>query len=139
MSEWETLWSFATDRFEVVAMITPEREDPAGWFDDAETVEDIRSGRVSWFGVRISVLLDGCEVGSDFLGGCSYEDPPDFFKEHRDADPMHRNCSLMQEARGANVVICSYFPDMVREAISAARSRLGGLPYIRKTGHEIHN
>jgi hypothetical protein len=44
---------------------------------------------------------------------------------------MNRNCSLMRQARGQIVVICHYFPDMVRIVCAEARATLrrhGSIP-----------
>jgi hypothetical protein len=121
---WETEWNFKLGRFEVLGQVAPEEMNPADDFDNPADVEAIQSGEIDWFQVRVVVTKDGHEIGSDYLGGCAYKSVQDFFKEHRDRDPMNRNCSIMRKARGDNVVICHYFPDMVHQAIQDARKTL---------------
>ena len=67
----------------------------------------------------------------DGLGGCAYKTVREFYTSHRDADPMNQDCSAMRAARGSNVAICHYFPDMVSEAIADARRNLADVPRIR--------
>lgn len=133
----DVIWEFHTARFAVKLHILPEHDDPAGHFAsgddeaDAETVRKIEDGTYAWFCAKVGVYLDGREVGSDYLGACCYESTQEFATSHRDADPMNRNCSLMRAAKGGNVAICHYFPDMVRQAIADARRALGNVPHLR--------
>lgn len=127
----ETVWSFETARFCVELRMRPCEDDPSDMFDDdGESAAMIESGEVDWFDARVVVLLDDREVGSDALCCCAYR-RGEFQTSHRDRDPMNRNCSLMRAARGGNVVICHYFPDMVRLAVAEARKVLGAVPYLR--------
>lgn len=130
MSTWETMWEFETDRFHIVADIQPEEANPADSFDDAADIQAIRDGNVDWFCVRVRVLdrITGNELGGDRLGGCAYTYVREFFTSHRDPDPLNRNCSIMRAARGDNVVICHYFPDMVLAAIREARKYVADWP-----------
>lgn len=119
------LWRFETANFTVVCDALPEDTDPADSFENPEDVEDIRRGVVDWFCARVRVLgPDDEELANEYLGGCAYRRADDFVTGHRDRDPMNRNCSLMRAARGGNVTICHYFPDMVKEAVAAARIEL---------------
>ena len=122
----QQVWSFKTRNFQVDLMISPCEIDPEDSLEFPEDVELVRSGQVEWFDASVAVkhLPTGIELGSDHLGCCSYYDFESFFEGHRDKDPMNRNCSIMREAKGSNVVICHYFPSMVRESISAARINL---------------
>jgi hypothetical protein len=54
--------------------------DPRDSFDDTcydikEIREDINSGKLDWFMLRVRALVDGHELGSAYLGGCLYGDP----------------------------------------------------------------
>lgn len=120
----ETMWSFAIGRFEVRAEIEPCFDPDLSWCETGETANNIASGLWDCFNTRVSVWLNGVMIGSDWLCESIYESPQEFFSDHRSADAMNRNCSLMRAERGDNVVICHYFPDMVREAISEAREWL---------------
>ena len=84
-----------------------------------------KSGRYVGFCARAQVLdAEGHVLAADHLGNCIYASLHEFASGHRDADPLNRNCSLMRQARGQNVVICHYFPDMVRIVCEAARVTL---------------
>lgn len=123
-----TVWQFRTDRLTVRLEIERDRRyQYDGDDEDGETQAKIDSGEYVAFDSRVVVELeDGTEIGSDSLGGSVYsaDDYSDFWRAHRDKDAMNRNCSAMRAARGANVVICHYFPDMVQQAIDEARKLL---------------
>lgn len=123
----EVVWSHETARFRVELALEPEELDPADCFQFDDDVEAVRNGSVAWFCAAVRVYLDGREVAADYLGGCAYEPASDFWTAHRDPDDMNRNCSIFRAARGENVSICHYFPDMVRQAIAEARSYLGSV------------
>ena len=131
----DTVWSFETARFRVALEISPEEMDPADSFEFDDDIEAVRSGAVEWFCATVTVYFidrendDLREIGFDTLGGCAYKTVREFYTSHRDKDPMNRNCSLMRAAHakeheGRAVVICHYFPDMVRQAIHDARRHL---------------
>lgn len=130
----ETVWEFSTARFQITLKIERDycyRYD--GDDEDGETQAKLDSGEYIAFDSSVVVYCDGREVGRDFLGGSVYEadDYSKFWTEHRGPDPMNRNCTLYRAVRGENCVICHYFPDMVREAISAARKTLCATPKLR--------
>ena len=136
--EWDEIWRFETRNFTMLCEVTPEQCDPIGHFDDdGETVARIDAGELEWFETRVIVLLragpssEQMIIGADYLGACCYEKPSDFVTGHRDPDPMARNCAAMRAINGENAVICHYFPDMVRTALSEARTTLARLPKLR--------
>jgi hypothetical protein len=132
----ETLWSFSTARFRVSCEIC---EEPGYRYDgddeDGETQRMLDDGELIAFATRVGVFLDGVLIGADYLGGSVYSasDYKTFTTAHRDPDPMNRNCSIMRASHpaGPNVSICHYFPDMVRQAVSAARDYLADMPHLR--------
>jgi hypothetical protein len=128
---YEAVWKHETARFRVELQVSPCDMDPADSFDFEDDIAAVRNGDVEWFDASVVVYLDGREVGRDSLGGCAYRDAYDFYAAHRDPDPMNRNCSIMRAARGENVAICHYFPDMVRQAIAEARTTLAAAPRLR--------
>lgn len=131
-TQWEEVWRFETANLSVVLEVTPCTDDPAESFEFPEDIEAINSGLVDWFNARTRVLTKaGEELGADYLGSCSYNSVREFFTSHRTADALNRNCSVMREVRGQNVVICEYFPSMVREAIRSARHTLSKLKALR--------
>ena len=119
----ETVWEFATRNFRVALEIEPEEMDPAESFQFPEDIEAVRSGEVEWFCARVVVYdSEGEELAADSLGGCAYKRVSEFYTAYRGPDPLGRNCSIMRQARGENVCIGHYFPDMVRSAVRDARS-----------------
>lgn len=132
----DTVWTFKTANFTVELRITPDHgyqydgEDP-----DGEVQARLDSGEYEAFDSDVVVLLDGREIGCSSLGGAVYDarEIDTFWTAHRGLAPMGRNCSIMraQHPAGPNVVICHYFPAMVREAISAARQHLAFVPHLR--------
>ncbi len=125
----DALWSFATTNFRIDCYAEPEEMDPADSFAFEDDIEAVRSGAVDWFGVAVIVTgPNGEQLGSDYLGGCAYTNAGDFVTGHREGGPENRNC-LATKAR--NVVICHYFPDMVRAAIAEARANFAKLGAVQ--------
>ena len=132
MGNGEIVWQFKTKNFRVYLEIWPDYsyqydgDDPHGEIQAA-----IDSGEMVAFDSRVVVQFmtpttEYAEIGSDSLGGSVYEvgKESEFWTAHRDRDPNNRNCSLMHESRGRNIVICHYFPDMVRQAVREARENM---------------
>lgn len=131
MHKREFLWTHETAHFLVAFHVEPEDMDPADSFEFQEDIDAVRNGNVEWFQAIVEVYGPHGELlGRDTLGGCAYNSVHEFITGHRDPDPMNRNCSLMRAARGDNTVICHYFPDMVRQAISDARDRINAIPKV---------
>jgi hypothetical protein len=130
----QTVWTFETARFRV-ALQTEETPgfQYGGDDEDGETQAALDSGEFVAFDSRVVVEFEGVEIGADQLGASVYaaDSVSEFWTAHRDPDPMNRNCSEMRAARGSNVCICHYFPDMVRQAISEARAFLCNAPRMR--------
>lgn len=127
-------WSFCTARFRVDLTIDRDyNHQYDGDDENGETQRALDSGEFVAFDSAVKVYLDGNLIGADYLGASIYESgkEADFWTAHRDKNPMNRNCSLMRATRG-NVCIVHYFPDMVREAIKAARQHLHNIPHLRK-------
>ena len=121
-TNYQELWRFCTKNLTVLLEVAPEDDEPDGYFSCPEDAAAVRNGEVEWFMARVRILNRlGETLGSDYLGACSYRTFKEFYTSHRDADPMNRNCTIMRDARGANMVICHYFPSMVAQAIAEAR------------------
>lgn len=131
-----TAWQFKTASFRVYLEVHEEYDTDLSWDDDGSALEGLNNGTLTAFTAEVIVRHrdTGLRLGSDSLSGCIYSSVDEFVTGHRDTDPMNRNCSIMRAARGENVVICHYFPDMVRSAIHEARNTLRDLKagYIRK-------
>lgn len=118
------IYRFETERFAISAIATPCDDDPAECFQFDEDIEMVRNGECEWFDVIVTVELDGQPIGDDCLCACAYKTIDEFVEGHRDADPLNRNSSIMRAAKGDNVAICHYFPDMIHQAIRDARQNL---------------
>lgn len=103
-----TLWTFNTKRFAVKWQIEPEQGYRYDGDDDDGSIQAmLDDGSMVAFMSKMVVELDGVEVGADYLGGSVYY----LGEVHTFRDHIGMN------ARGHG----SYFSDMVRQAIQAAR------------------
>ena len=121
-----TVWTFKAGRFVVsLELIRDHGYQYDGEDEDGETQAALDAGQLVAFDSFVSVELDGEQIGADALCGSVYgrDEVAAFYSDHRSADPMNRNCSIMRAARG-NCSICHYFPDMVRQAIAEARGTI---------------
>lgn len=126
------MYRFETANLIVRATIEPDSDVDASFDETGETQAKLASGEYEAFGTVVTVSTSsGIKLAESSLWGSIYSRPSDFFEEHRAADPMQRNCSLMRAANGGNVSICIYFPDMVREAIAEARKALANMPKLK--------
>ena len=117
----ETMRTFHAGRFTVRAAIEPDYDVDLSWDETGETADKLMSGEWQAFQTKVWVELDGDEIAADYLGGSIYADPREFFTEH-----------LGCKAKGYG----SYFPDMVRQAISEARQTVRDMeppPRVRET------
>lgn len=125
------LWRFETARFAVVWTIQPCDSLDLSWDETGEVAENLNEGVWGAFDSKVAVYLDGNEIAADYPSESIYADPADFRSNHRDPDPMNRNCSIMRERRGESGVIGHYFPDMVRTAVAEARQHIAELDLPR--------
>jgi len=131
------VWKFETKNFVVELHCERiHRYQYDGDDENGETQRKIDEGEWHAFesGVRVWLKNDyDSPIGEDWLYGSVYDDPREFWTAHRDPDPMNRNCSMQPE----NVVICHYFPGMVKQAIAVARHELkrrrDSIPYFRES------
>jgi hypothetical protein len=104
MNYYEEIHSEETRGFLVTTSIRPEDIHPRDLFDySQEEIEDlcekIDRDYYSWFCVRVEVRKRGVILGTDYLGGCLYENPKDFIQD-------------------------AYYEDMVNNAIEDAKNNL---------------
>lgn len=129
--ETTTLWQFNTRRFRVELTMELDQDTDLSWRTPEQAASDVEND-VEYYQFACVVYLDDREIACDTLGGSGYSNPLDFVREHRTADPLDRNCSIMRAARGENVAICHYFPGMVGAAIHQAREVLKSMPIMRR-------
>jgi hypothetical protein len=75
---YDTIAEFERDGYDIIVDKTYEDMSPRDCFDDCcdveQICEDINSGNLDWFMLRVRVLVEGLELGSAYLGGCLYKD-----------------------------------------------------------------
>lgn len=76
---YDELASYEREGFEIIVEKTYEDTHPNDLFDDSEfdikqLCQDIESGNLDWFILRVRVLVEGLELGSSSVGGCLYKD-----------------------------------------------------------------
>ena len=75
---YDTIAEFERDGFTIIVDKTYEDLHPSDCFDDCFDIKqmcnDIDSGKLDWFMLRVRVMVEGLELGSAYLGGCLYED-----------------------------------------------------------------
>lgn len=126
------VWTFETDKLLIeLECVRSYGYKYDGDDEDGETQAALNRGDLVAFDSFVRVHLKNGEsraepLAVESLYGSVYEKGriSAFWTDHRDPDPMNRNCSLFRKQRGENSCIAHYFPDMVREAIRAAREIL---------------
>lgn len=79
MRYYDELARFEREGFDIVVDKTWEDIDVADCFDDScyniqELRDDINSGNLDWFMLRVRAFVDGNELGSSYVGGFLYKD-----------------------------------------------------------------
>jgi hypothetical protein len=119
------MYRFKTAKFIVRAYIEADCDVDASFDETGETQDKLNSGEYEAFGTVVEVLTaTGIKLGESSLWGSIYERPADFFKEH---------IGLAAKSRADGCNYGSYFPGMVREAITEARKAIAAMPAVRKT------
>ena len=79
MRYYDQLAEYEREGYTIIVDKSYEDLDPKDLFDDSVTdikqlCEDINSGQLDWFMLRVRVLVEGLELAEEFLGGCLYAD-----------------------------------------------------------------
>lgn len=101
MQYYDTLATYERNGFTVIVDKTWEDLSIKDCFDESvtdlkEMQNDINSGNLDWFMLRVRVMLEGYEMGSHYLGGCLYADPADVLTDGTAEDCIH---GAMEEAK----------------------------------------
>ena len=83
---YEEIDLFERDGFTIIVDKTYEDLNPKDCFDEecwdmTKMFEDIESGRLDWFMLRVRIMVDEYELASEFLGGCLYEDAREVLRD----------------------------------------------------------
>lgn len=121
-----TMRKFRTANFTVIVDALPEDDLDLSWDEDGSVAEGIDSGKYVAFVARARVIMDGEEIGSDYLGGCIYESLESFM-DHRECGRENR-----ERARKGETGRCgSQFSGMISEAINEARKHLAKIQRVK--------
>ena len=76
---YDTLAEYEREGYTVIVDKSYEDMDPKDCFDEEcfdmkEMYNDIDSGRLDWFMLRVRVLVEGLELADEYLGSCLYKD-----------------------------------------------------------------
>ena len=79
MRYYDTLAVYEREGYEIIVDKTWEDLNPRDVFDDSVTdidkmCQEINSGMMDWFMLRVRVLVESHEIGLAHCGGCLYED-----------------------------------------------------------------
>ena len=79
MRYYDTLAEDEREGYTIIVDKSYEDMDPKDCFDEEcfdmkEMYNDINSGRLDWFMLRVRVLVEGLELADEYLGGCLYKD-----------------------------------------------------------------
>jgi len=82
MRYYDTIAEFSREGYDIIVDKSWEDLNPRDLFDDCVTdldklVEDINSGKLDWFFLRVRVMVEGLELAAEHVGGCLYENPKD--------------------------------------------------------------
>jgi hypothetical protein len=85
MIHWEITHSEIRDGFKVELAIAPEDKPLTGDFESEahrqETVDRIDNGDLLWFVARVTASRQGVVLGTDYLGGCCYDNVQEFLRD----------------------------------------------------------
>ena len=100
---YDELARYEREGFDIVVDKTWEETNVADCFDDScyniqELYDDINSGKLDWFMLRVRVSVDGHELGSSYLGGCLYSDAREVLSDGTAEDQIYL---ALEEARRA--------------------------------------
>ena len=79
MRYYDTLAEYEREGYTIIVDKSYEDLDPKDCFDETcfdmkEMYNDIDSGRLDWFMLRVRVLVEGLELADEYLGACLYKD-----------------------------------------------------------------
>ena len=76
---YDELAVYERNGFDIIVDKSYEDIHPSDLFDDSEhdvkqLCQDIESGNLDWFMLRVRVMVENIELSSQYLGGCLYKD-----------------------------------------------------------------
>lgn len=107
----ELIWRFETRNLIIQVEAQEELDPDLSW--DPEIGPRIDDGEFVLFSAKASVIWNGNEIATDYLGNCIYRTIEEF-RDHIGIKKDHPGCG-------------SYFSDMVREVLKEAREYFSDL------------
>jgi hypothetical protein len=119
---YDTIAEFDRDGFHIIVDRTWEDISPRDCFDDTchdmdEICRKIDNGTYEWFMLRVRVMVEGLEIGSNYLGGCLYENPEEVL-----TDGVAEDCidQALSEAKSQVYALANKFTELSQMVDRAA-------------------
>lgn len=122
MMHWYTVAEKQDGPFKVVHSWTYEDSSPRDSFDEScydldEMCRKIDAGYLDWFVARVQYFYDGVEMGSDYLGGCLYDNVNEAFRDGLDGYLEDMEFRAREEAqKRANEMMSKLMRDFAETA-----------------------
>ena len=107
---YETLHSEYRAGYEIIVDKTND-DDISDFFDECPDMDDINTGKLEYFCLRVRVLVEGIELGSTYLGRCLYLDPREILTDGTTED---RIAEAMDEAKSRVCHLYKTFEALMR-------------------------
>jgi hypothetical protein len=116
---YETIADTQRGPFTVIVDCSWEDLHPRDCFDDSVTdiqqlCEDIDSGKLEWFMLRVRVLFQDVELASEYLGGCLYADAREVMLDGTAEDIIYQ---ALQQAQAAAADMKKQFAALDENAV----------------------
>lgn len=120
---WYTVAEKQDGPFKVVHSWTYDDISPRDCFDDScydldDMCRKIDRGDLDWFVARVQYFYDGVEMGTDYLGGCLYEDVRKAFEGGLDGYLEDMEDRAKEEAqKRADEMLAKLMNDFAKETV----------------------
>lgn len=113
-------------RFTVRMEAIEESDIDLSFDETGEVLADLEAGLLVSFCAKASVLLDGNEIASDYLGSCIYKTYADFM-DHAECAAQNREYAR----KGDPARVGSYFSGMIKGVVADAREYVSSLSSVK--------
>jgi len=102
MKHYDELATYERSGFDIIVDKTREDLSLSQCFDEScydisELAQDIDSGNLDWFMLRVRVMFDGHEVAANYLGGCLYKDAQEVMTDGTAEDLIEHSLEEAQD------------------------------------------
>lgn len=103
---WTMIKTETVSGFEIIFSITDENDSPNYHFaDNGETARLVETGKLAWFISRVEARRAGVILATEYLGGCCYENPLEFFDDGSYYGDM--KASVIHQAHQTIEILCN--------------------------------